>query len=232
MQRREGVVAAGVARDQVQVGHGHVELGALGVFHGEEFSGLVVDLQGLQAQVAPHTVVDMHHRCAFAQFGEVLDDRVVVGVRTFFPAPALHHALAEQRALGNQRQGRIIQLQAFVERGNGDRQAVFAGYEVRPAVDGFWPQLQAFQQLQQHFAAPGGFGGKQHAAREVAEEVGQRLQWLGGLGFDGQVRQGLGREAFATDTGFHILLAGNHARPVLQAGEAVFYRQEQFGRRQ
>jgi hypothetical protein len=46
VQRRQGVVAAGVAGDQVQVGHRHVELGALGVFQGEEFGGLVVDFQG------------------------------------------------------------------------------------------------------------------------------------------------------------------------------------------
>ncbi|MNP09326.1 hypothetical protein D3C76_1014280 [compost metagenome] len=109
MQRGEGVVAAGVAGDQVQVGHRHVELGAFGVFQGEEFGGLVVDFQGGQAQVAPDTVIDMHHRRAFAQFGEVLDDRIVVGVGAFFAAPALHHALAEQRAFGDQRQGRVVQ---------------------------------------------------------------------------------------------------------------------------
>ena len=109
VQRRQGVVAAGVAGDQVQAGHRHVELGALGVFHGEEFGGLVVDLQGLQAQVAAHAMVDMHHRRAFAQLGEVLDHRVVVGVGAFFPATALHHALAEQRAFGDQGQRRVIQ---------------------------------------------------------------------------------------------------------------------------
>ncbi len=46
VQRRQGVVAAGVAGDQVQAGHRHVELGALGVFEGEELGGLAVDLQG------------------------------------------------------------------------------------------------------------------------------------------------------------------------------------------
>ena len=80
----------------MQAGHRHIELGAFGVFHGEEFGGLVVDLQGLQAQVAAHAVVDMHHRRTFAQLGQVFDDRVVVGVRALFTPAALHYALAEQ----------------------------------------------------------------------------------------------------------------------------------------
>ncbi|MNR08698.1 hypothetical protein D3C85_1248660 [compost metagenome] len=53
-----------------------------------------------------------------------------------------------------------------------------------------------------------------------------------GLGLDGQVRQRLGREAFTTDTGFDVLLAGDHSRPVLEPGKAVFHRQEQLGGRQ
>ncbi|MNI53842.1 hypothetical protein D3C73_1086980 [compost metagenome] len=188
MQRGQGIVAAGVAGDQVQVGHRHVELGAFGIFQGKEFGGLVVDFQGGQAQVAADTVVDVHHRRPFAQLGEVLDDGVVVGIGALFAATALHHALAEQRAFGDQGQGWIVQHQAFVERCDGDRQAFFAGDEVWPAVDGFRSQLQTLQQLQQHFAAACGFGGEQHATGELVEEVRQCRQRLGSLGFDGQVR--------------------------------------------
>ncbi|MCY1418636.1 hypothetical protein D9M71_341990 [compost metagenome] len=232
MQRGQGIVAAGVAGDQVQVGHRHIKLGAFGVFQGEEFSGLAVDFQGRQAQVAADTVVDVHHRRTLAQLGEVLDDGIVVGIGAFFAATALHHALAEQRAFGDEGQGRVIEQQAFVERGDGDRQPFLAGDKVRPAVDGFRSQLQALQQLQQHFAAACGFGGEQHATGELVEEVRQCRQRLGSLGFDGQVRQLAGREALATATAFHILLTGHHARPVLQACEAIFHRQEQFGGRQ
>ena len=198
----------------------------------EEFGGLIVDFQGRQPEVATDAVIDVHHRRAFAQLGEVLDDGIVVGVGAFFAATALHHALTEQRAFGDQRQGRIVEHQAFVERRDGDRQALLARDEVRPAVDGFRSQLQAFEQFQQHFATARGLGGKQHATGELVEETGQRRQWLSGLGFDGQVRQFPRREAFAADAGFHVLLTGHHARPVLQAGEAIFHRQEQLGRRQ
>ena len=231
VQWRQSVVAAGVARDQVQVGHRYIELGAFGVLHGEEFGGLVVDFQGLQAQVATDTVVDMHHRRAFAQLGEVLDYRVVVGVGAFFATATLHHALAEQGAFRDQRQGRIVQQQTFIQWRDSDRQAVLAGDEVRPAVDGFRTQLQAFEQFKQDFATAGGFGGKQHAAREVAKEVGQCFQGLVGLGLDRQVRQHVRGEALTADAGLHVLLAGDHARPVFQAGEAVFHRQEQLGGR-
>ncbi|MCY1416705.1 hypothetical protein D9M71_322210 [compost metagenome] len=229
VQWRQCVIAAGIAGDQVQVGYRHIELGALGVFHGEEFGGLVVDFQGCQAQVAAHAVVDVHHRRAFAQLGEVLDHRVVAGVAAFFPATALHDALPEQRAFGHQSQGRILQQQAFVQGGDGNRQAFLAGDEVGPAVDGLRPQLQAFEQLQQHLAAPGRFGREQHTAGELVEEVRQRRQGLVGLGFDGQVGQRLGGKAFA---GFQVILAGDDARPALEPGEAVFHRQEQLGRRQ
>lgn len=59
MQRGQGIVAAGVASDQVQVRHWHVELGALGVLKGQELGGLVVDFQCRQAQVATHAVIDV-----------------------------------------------------------------------------------------------------------------------------------------------------------------------------
>lgn len=175
-------------------------------------------------------MIDVHHRRTFAQLGEVFDHRIVVCVGAFLAATALHHALTEQWAFGNQSQGRVVQQQAFVERGNGDRQALFASDKVRPAVDGFRSQLQAFEQFQQHFTTARGLGGKQHAAGEFVEETGQRRQRLSGLGFDGQVRQRLSREALAADTGFDVLLTGHHTGPALQARKAVFHRQEQLGR--
>ncbi len=142
----------------------------------------------------------------------------------FFAATALHDALAEQRAFCDQRQGWLFQQQAFVKRCDGDCQPVLAVDEIQPAVDGFGAQLETFEQLQQHFPASGGLGGEQHATGEVIQKIRQGRQWLSGLGFDGQVRQGLRREALASGTGVDILLAGDHARPVFQAREAVFYR--------
>ncbi|MOA43565.1 hypothetical protein D3C78_1657310 [compost metagenome] len=103
--------------------------------------------------------------------------------------------------------------------------------ELRPAIHLDRAQLQARQQFQQHLAAAGGFGGEQDAAIELLDELAQARQRLGGLGFDGQFRQWLCRELLAADAGINRLRADHHSRPVLQAGEAVFHRQEQLGRR-
>ncbi len=231
MQRRQGVVAAGVAGDQVQAGHRHVELGFLGVLQLEEFRRLTFDLQGDQALIAAHAVVDVHHRCAFAQLGEVLDD-VLAGIAGLLAAAALHDALTEQRAFGDQRQLRLLQQQPVVQRGDADRQAFLAGEKARPAVDFLRTQLQAGQQFQQHFAATGRFGGEQHATGELVEKAPQRPQRLAGLGFDGQLRQHAGGKALTANAGFYIFLAGDHARPQLETGEAVLHRYEQIGGRQ
>jgi hypothetical protein len=227
VQRRQGVIAAGVAGDQVQVGHRNVELGVLGISQHQEFRDLILDLQSRQPEVATDTVIDMHHRRAFAQLGEVFDHRIVVAaIGAFFPAATLHDALAEQRAFGDQRQCRLFEDQPFIQRRDGDRQAFLAVDEVIPAVHGFRAQLQTFQQFKQDFPASGRLGGEQDAAGEFIEEIRQGGQWLVGLGFDGQIRQLLRREAFAPRAGVDILLAGNHPRPVFQARKTVFNRQE------
>ncbi|MCY1518552.1 hypothetical protein D9M68_532730 [compost metagenome] len=230
VQRRQGVVAAGVAGDQVQAGHRHVELGFLGVLQGEEFRGLALDLQGDQAQVAADAMVDVHHGRTLAQFGEVLD-HVVAGIAAALAAAALHHPLAEQRAFGDQRQPRVIQQQAFVQGGDGDGQALGAGDERWPAFDFLRTQLEAGEHLQQHLAAPGGFGAEQHAAGEFVEEAAQGRQRFAGLGLDRQVGQGAGGEALTTNAGFDVFLAQYQARRALEPGEAILHREEQLGGR-
>ena len=108
-----------------------------------------------------------------AQLGEVLDHRVAA-VAGLFPAPALHDALAEQRAFGDQGECRMVQQQALVQRRDADRQACLAGEEGRPAVDFLGAQLQSGQQLQQDFPASGRFGAEQYAAGELLDEPAQR----------------------------------------------------------
>ena len=115
MQWGEGVVAAGVARDQVQAGHRYIELGFFGIHQREEFGGLAVELHGHQAQVAADTMIDMHDRRAFTQLGKVLDD-VVAAVAGLLAAAALHDALAEQRAF--RYQGEVFEQQAVIQRGD------------------------------------------------------------------------------------------------------------------
>ena len=91
-------------------------------------------------------------------------------------------------------------------------------------------ELEPREQLQQHLAAAGRLGTEQHAARILLDKTTQRGQRLAGLGLDGQVGQGAGVEALAADADLDVLLTHHHARPVLQAGETVFHRQEDVGR--
>jgi len=79
----------------VQVGDRHVKLGAFSVLQGQELGGLIVDFQCRKTEIPTDAVIDVHHRRAFAQLGEVFDDSVVIGVGAFFAATALHDALTE-----------------------------------------------------------------------------------------------------------------------------------------
>ncbi|MNQ45851.1 hypothetical protein D3C85_596470 [compost metagenome] len=211
----------------MQAGHRHVELGFLGVFEHEEFGGLALDFQGDQAVVAADAVVDVHHRRAFAQLGEVLD-HVVAAIADLVATAALHDPVAEQRAFRNQRQ--FVEQQTLVQRRDGDRQAFAGGDKTGPAVDLAGLELEAGEQFQQGFAAAGRLGAEQHAAGVLLDEAAQGGQWLAGLGLDRQVGQDAGGETLAADAGLHILLVGDDPRPAFQAGEAVFHRQEQLGR--
>src|SRR5690606_29053860 len=189
--------------------------------------GLAVEFHGHQAQVAADAVIDVHHRRAFAQLGEVLD-HVVAAVASFLATTTLHHALAEQRVFRDQRE--VVEQQAFVQRGYADVQRLAAGDESRPAFAFPGLELEAGEQFQQYFAAAGRFGAEQHAALIFLDEAAQRRQWLASLGLDRQVGQGAGVEAGLADAGFDVVLVDHHSRPVLQAGEAVLYRQEDIGR--
>ena len=76
MQRRVRFVGAAVARDQMQCGDGNVELRFVRVLDRQELGHRAVDLERAQAEVAADAVIDVDHRRADVQFGEVADDLV------------------------------------------------------------------------------------------------------------------------------------------------------------
>ncbi len=229
MKRGQGIVAAGVTGNEMQAGNRYVELGFLCVLQHQELGGLAFNFQRDQALIAADTVIDMHHRGAFAQLGEVLDD-VLAGITAFFAPPTLHDPLAEQRTLGDQRH--VLQQQPVVQRRDGDCQSFLAVDEFRPTAHFLGAQLQTRQQFQQHFATARRFGGEQHSAGKFIKEAPQRAQRFAGLGIYGQFRKAAGRKALAADAGFDIVLADHDAWPGFQVGEAILDRDEQLGRRQ
>ena len=78
VQRRLGRIDAGVAADQVQLRHRHVQRGVVGVAQVQELAGAVTEVEVDQSAVASDAVVGMHHRVADRQLRQVLDQRLDV----------------------------------------------------------------------------------------------------------------------------------------------------------
>lgn len=63
-----------VAADLVQLRHRHVQLVAIGVFQMQEFGFAFAQIHVGQAYVAPDAVLQMHHRIADLQLGQVAQE--------------------------------------------------------------------------------------------------------------------------------------------------------------
>ena len=105
MQRRALGRGARVARDQVQLLHGHVQLVAAGVFEHHELAVLAGHLHDLQADVAAHAVFLVDHRRARPEGGEVAQDGLRIGGGAA-PAAFLARALAEELRFAEHRDRR------------------------------------------------------------------------------------------------------------------------------
>jgi hypothetical protein len=71
MQRRGVGVAAEITRDQVQMRDRHIQLVAAGEFQRQEFLRTVAHIHAGQALITADAVLDMHHRIADLQFGQI-----------------------------------------------------------------------------------------------------------------------------------------------------------------
>ena len=76
VQRRVFRRGARIAGDHMQLRHGHVQLGVLGVFEVQEFRLAFAQVHAGQAHVAPDAVVDVHHGVADLQLGQVAHHRL------------------------------------------------------------------------------------------------------------------------------------------------------------
>ena len=79
VQRRALGRGAGVAADEVQLLHRHVDAVAVLVLEHQELPGLAADLHRHESLVAPDAVFLVHHRRAGVQAREVAQDRLRVG---------------------------------------------------------------------------------------------------------------------------------------------------------
>ena len=95
--------AAGVARDETERVHRHVQQVAARVLDDEELGGIAGDLHDLQAAVAADAVFLVHHRGAGRERGEFAQDRLRVALDA--PPPALlASAFPEELVLGDERE--------------------------------------------------------------------------------------------------------------------------------
>ena len=117
-------------------------------------------------------MVFVHHGRAFSEVFQFTKQRFRVALSAL--AAALRtRTFAEQLFFRNDRQARFRGMQGagFCLHGDVERNAVAA--ELPPAFDGFGVQVVLAQLFEQHFPAPSGFRGNEHAPGKAADELGQ-----------------------------------------------------------
>ena len=191
MQRRTGVTGTGIPADQMQRRYGHIQFGLVGIFQGKEFLLLPIDFQRLQTLIAADAMIDVHHRIAGIQFGQIADDVFGVIVPAL-AAAALHHPMAEQLGFRHDGDRRIVQHHAGGQRSHGDhRLRRPGGNKLLPGVHGFRMNANPPQHFQQRVLAASGFRHKQYPALVRLRGHAERFhmhQRIGGLGVDRQGR--------------------------------------------
>jgi hypothetical protein len=160
-------IDAGVAADHVERGHRHEQLGRLGVFDAQELGALAVDLERLQPEVAPDSVLEVHHGRSDVELGKV-PDRALGGVAGARAPTALPHALAEQRRVRDHEAGRLVEPETLGDRRDRDRAGRVAAQEVVPAAHGRGLHPGAREQFDQHLAPTGSAQNSLRRARRPA----------------------------------------------------------------
>ena len=123
--------AAGVAVDEVQRVHGHVQAVAVPVFEHQEFTRLAADRHDLESTIAADAVLGVHHGRARLEALQVAQDgsRICAGASA---PPLLARPRSKQLALGQQDQRRVAQAEAADLRRDQDREPRLAVHELAP----------------------------------------------------------------------------------------------------
>ena len=127
---------AGVAANEVQLAHGHIQHRVCRVLEVQELlqrgRAVGVDLAHVHVDepaVAANAVRAVHHRVAHVELGEVFDQRLHIA-DLFLLAPSPRRAVGrEQLGLGDQVHRVLKPSKARVQRGRGDADALVARHE-------------------------------------------------------------------------------------------------------
>jgi hypothetical protein len=168
VQRRLVGADAGVAADQVQLRHRHVQRGLVGVFQVQELAGAFAQVDVQQPLVAADAVVDVHHRVADLQLRQVLDQRVDAADLLLLAAAARLRRGGEELGLGDELHASAAAGLVPVE-ASASGAAAMATFSspARNSASVATPARDAVvaQQLQQALAAAVALGHQQHAVR-------------------------------------------------------------------
>ena len=200
VQRRLVGADAGVAADQVQLRHRHVQRGLVGVLEVQELlqQRLAFGIDALaqvhvgQAAVAADAVRAVHHRVADVELRQVLDQRLDVADRFLLPvAPAGGGRGGEQLRLGDEVDAGFMPDEAGRDGGGGDADLfVVCGFEFGQRIEGRRGDAAGAQKVQQALAPAVAFGQHQHAVLCVAQVVLQARKRLFGAAQHGQGGRG------------------------------------------
>ena len=191
VERGQVRVRAAVPAHEMQGGDGDVEQVSVGVLQGQELRRQLADGEGPQSAVAPDPVLLVHHRRAEAELGEVADEGLGVAGRGS-AAATLQDPLSEELGLGDERDGRLVDEGAGLERRHGDGERRGALEKACPTGSEDGVQAVPAQQVQQGLAPAGGLRHEQRAARELGEKTPQRREGVVCAGVDRQPRRGPG----------------------------------------
>jgi hypothetical protein len=180
-------VGAAVARDDLQLGHRHVELGAVGVFEVEEFGVAFAEVHVQQPEVAADAVAFMHHGIADPQFGQVAQPAFEVGAAGIGASSARTGRGGVELVLRDDRDA--FQQEAARQGADAEHEARLIGQEAGEIQAGRRGEAVLGEVIGQGLAPAGRFGQQQDAAGLSAEEGAQGSQRVVGLAIDGERRQ-------------------------------------------
>ena len=194
---------AGVAADQMQLRHWHIQRCAIGVFDVQELGAAFAQVEMGQALIATDAVLQMYYRVAGTQLGDVAQhalDRAGAGTLTM---AARHTGI--QLGFGQQRQCRLVSRrridEAVEQAGHRQAERRIAGQEFGKAIEARRTECVLRERLQHGLAPAGGLGQDQGAAgrvRGVAVSIAgylvvqpglELMQRVGGASFHGHVRR-------------------------------------------
>ncbi len=134
-------------------------------------------------------MVDMNHRCAHPEFGQVPDAALRVRIGGALAPPALHDALTIELGFRDDAEACVTQPGAVLERPGAQGDGFLAAAEGLPIRNLPWLPSVLAQLLKEGFAAAGGIRRKKDARGLLGEKGPEVRRRVLGAGVEGDVRQ-------------------------------------------